>query len=37
MPGGTRCVPGTVLGALEGVAVSEAATAVLRWPRGATD
>ena len=23
--------------ALEGVAVSEAATAVLRWPRGATD
>lgn len=30
-------MPGTVLGALEGMAVGEAATAVLQLPRGATD
>ena len=37
VPGGMRCVPGTVLSALEGMAVGEAAAAILQQPRGATD
>lgn len=37
MLGGTHCVPRTVLDPLEGMAVGEAATAVLQLPRGATD